>query len=125
MATSLLPDSELIKQAWACKCPKCGQGDLYKDRIQPTINEKCSSCGMALSEHDCGDGAAVFLIFVLGFLLVPAALLLQKLAEPPLWLHIIVWSIVTVGLTVLAMRPLKAYIIALQFKHRPGSWKDS
>ena len=58
MATSLLPDSELIKQAWACKCPKCGQGDLYKDRIQPTINEKCSSCGMALSEHDCGDGAS-------------------------------------------------------------------
>lgn len=79
---------------------------------------------MALSEHDCGDGAAVFLIFVLGFLLVPAALLLQKYAAPPLWVHGVLWSIITIGLTILAIKPLKAYIIALQFKHRPGSWDD-
>jgi uncharacterized protein (DUF983 family) len=42
----------------------------------------------------------------------------ETLFEPPLWLHAIVWSIVILGGTMALLRPLKATMVALQFRHR-------
>lgn len=122
--SSPVPDVNLIRQAWSCRCPRCGIGSLYREGfLNINLNESCSSCGLKLSKSDSADGPAVFLIFILGFLLVPAALLLEWAVSPPLWLHVIVWGIVALGLTLGSLRPIKAYIIALQFKHRPESWE--
>ncbi|MCC7305863.1 MAG: DUF983 domain-containing protein [Alphaproteobacteria bacterium] len=118
----MLPDKALLDIAWACKCPKCGQGDLYKPGLTLSLRDHCESCGLDLSRNDSADGPAVFLIFILGFLLVPLALLLEVLTHPPLWVHVILWSSLALGVTLGSIRPLKAYIIALQFKHRPGDW---
>ena len=76
-----------LKTALACKCPQCGAGDLYVSRYTLTIRENCSVCGLELSENDNGDGPAVFLIFILGFLLVPMALIFEVVFSPPLWVH--------------------------------------
>lgn len=77
-----------------------------------------------LARNDSGDGPAVFLIFALGFLLVPLALFVETLFAPPLWVHAVLWTVVALGLTIGALRPLKSYVIALQFKHRPGDWTE-
>ena len=42
----------------------------------------------------------------------------------PLWIHAVLWSIVALGVTIGALRPLKAFIIGLQFKHRASDWKQ-
>jgi uncharacterized protein (DUF983 family) len=104
------------------KCPRCGIGDLYNPGLTLTVRDVCAHCGLALARNDSADGPAVFLIFVLGFLLVPAALILETVFAPPLWVHVVVWSAVALGATIGAMRPLKAYVIALQFKHRASDW---
>lgn len=119
-----LPDSSLIRLGLACKCPKCGEGSLYASRFSLDVRKTCPVCGLELGRHDAGDGAVVFLIFILGFLLVPLALAFEWLASPPLWVHAVLWGTVALAITLGAMRPLKAYIIALQFKHRPGDWAD-
>ena len=62
------------------------------------------------------------MIFVLGFLLVPAALLFDTLVEPPLWVHAALWGVVALGLCIGALKPLKSYIIYLQYKHRKSDW---
>ncbi|MFN3700555.1 MAG: DUF983 domain-containing protein [Alphaproteobacteria bacterium] len=117
---SLWPDSNVLKTGWRCKCPRCQIGDLYESGFMAmTIRAHCAHCGLKLSDHDCADGPAVFLIFVLGFSLVPLALLLDALVVIPLWVHGVVWSIVALGATLGSLRPLKAYIIALQYKHLP------
>lgn len=85
--------------------------------------DACPACHLDYTRIDAADGPAVFLIFILGFLLVPAALLLEWLLEPPLWLHVALWGVIALGATLGALKPLKAYIIALQFKHRPGDWE--
>lgn len=119
--TSVLPDPGPLRIALTCKCPRCGQGDLYKPGfLNANVNEVCATCGFPLGKNDSADGPAVLMIFVLGALLVPLALLLEFTLAPPLWLHVVLWGIVAVGLTLWALRPLKAYVIALQFKHRPG-----
>lgn len=122
MSVNLVPDMRLIRLAWACKCPKCEQGNLFNPGLAQGLRDKCERCGLDLAAHDIGDGPAVFLIFILGFTLVPAAVLFEHIFEPALWVHGIVWTITALTLTLGSLRPLKAYIIALQYKHRPGEW---
>ncbi len=120
--TSPLPDTNLIRLGLTCKCPKCGQGDLYKSRFSLTVRDRCDVCGLAIGKNDSADGPAVFLMFILGFLLVPLAYFLEVLASPPLWVHGVVWGFVALLITLGTLRPLKAYVIALQYKHRPDDW---
>jgi len=53
---------------------------------------------------------------------MPLALIIDHVFSPPLWLLGIIFGTLALGLTLGALRPLKAYVIALQFKHRPGVW---
>ncbi len=115
-------DTTLICRAAGSLCPRCGQAKIYKSRFDLAVRETCPSCGLALARNDSADGPAVFLIFILGALLVPAALLLEVLVQPPLWVHAVLWTAVALFLVLGTLRPLKAYVIALQFKHRPGDW---
>ena len=121
---SIAPDTQLIREAWACKCPRCKTGNLFHPGFaNVAVKDRCEECGLNLSKNDSADGPAVFLIFILGFLIVPLALWLDAAVTPPVWVHAIIWTIVSLGLTLGTLRPIKAYIIALQFKHRPGDWE--
>lgn len=116
-------DKQAFALAIACKCPKCGQGNLYPPGFNLAVVSFCPVCGLKLGDNDSADGPAVFLIFILGFLLVPLAILFENLFAPPLWLHAVLWGSVALGATIGLLRPLKAYVIALQFKHRAGDWE--
>ena len=99
-----------------CKCPRCGRGALFDGYL--TVAERCSACGMDLRKADSGDGPAVFIIFILGFLIVPPALIFEALVAPPLWLHMVIWPpLVVIGALAL-LRPMKGLMIALQFHHK-------
>lgn len=105
-----------------CACPRCGRGKLYRGYL--TVAERCDACGLDLAKHDSGDGPAVFLIFILGFVVVPIALWVSMTVDWPLWLHAIVWSIVVLGMTLGMLRPAKAYVIALQYRYRRSELED-
>lgn len=115
-------DSSIIKRAMACRCPKCDIGKLYKEGLTLDLQDHCTNCGLDFTKNDSADGPAVFLIFVLGFMLVPLALLLEVIVEPPLWVHGVLWSVIALALTIGSLKPLKSIVIHLQFKHRPGDW---
>ncbi|WP_282607547.1 DUF983 domain-containing protein [Pelagibius sp. Alg239-R121] len=105
-----------VKTGLACRCPRCGQGKLFDGFL--TVAKSCSVCGVDLEKSDSGDGPAVFIIFILGFLVVPMALLLEAKAEPPMWVHMAIWPAVILGGAIGLLRPLKGLMIALQFKHK-------
>lgn len=115
-------EPSFIINGWGCKCPQCHEGDLYKSRFDLTLRNTCDVCGLDLAKNDSADGPAVFLIFFLGALIVPLALLADHLYTWPVWLHGLIWGILTLLLILVTLRPVKAYIIALQFKHRPRDW---
>lgn len=117
-----LIDSNIVHIGWRCLCPQCQKTSIYKPGLTLELKDKCDQCGLDLQQNDSADGPAVFLIFILGFLLVPLAIALDFWISPPLWVHAVLWSIVSVILTLGSLRPIKAYIIALQFKHRPQDW---
>jgi uncharacterized protein (DUF983 family) len=82
------------------------------------VFDQCASCHVNLGQYEAGDGAAVFLIFVLGFLLIPLAWFFEIWIEPPLWVHVVLWGFVGLSLVILIMPRVKAYIILLEYRHR-------
>lgn len=102
--------------ALAGRCPQCGKGRLFDGFL--AVAPRCTSCGLDLSKHDSGDGPAVFVILILGFIVVGLALWVELAYEPPFWLHLVLWLPLIVILGLGMLRPLKAGLIALQYKHR-------
>jgi uncharacterized protein (DUF983 family) len=102
------------------RCPVCRKGKLFRSWSM-TVTDKCAECGAELGAHDVGDGASVFLIFILGFTLVPAALAVDHFLKPPGWVHGLLWPVVALALVAVLMPAVKAYIILLEFRHRRGS----
>ena len=49
---------------------------------------------------------------------VGLALITEVRYAPPVWLHLLLWLPLTMILVLALMRPLKAMLIALQYKHR-------
>lgn len=112
----------LCKTAWQQKCPHCQTQPIFKSFWSLETPEKCSQCGFTIGEHDSGDGPAVFLSFILGFSVIPVALVVALNTDWPLWVHTLIWSPVILLLSVGLLKPSKAITIALQYKHRPRDW---
>ncbi len=70
-----------------------------------------------MSAQDAGDGPAVFVILVLGFIVVGLAALVEIQFSPPLWVHLLLWTPLILGGAIAMLRPLKAGLIALQYRH--------
>ena len=106
----------VLQAALRCRCPRCGKGPVFQGLL--TVRDRCPVCGLDLREHDTGDGPTVLVIFVLGTIVVGLAFWVEFTFEPPLWVHAVLWPAVTVPLAIALMRPMKAGLIALQYKHR-------
>lgn len=102
--------------ALTCRCPRCGEGRLYDGVL--AVRPACEVCGLDLRAHDTGDGPAVLVMLVLGAIVVGLAFWVEFRFNPPLWLHAVLWPVVTLPLAILMMRPMKAALVALQFRHR-------
>lgn len=102
----------------SCQCPQCGEGRLFKGPFSLDVREHCESCGLQFAFVDSGDGPAVFAIMILGFLVLGLALIVEFNFSPPLWVHMAIWTPVTLGVALGLLRPLKGLMIALQFKHK-------
>ena len=96
-------------------CPECGKGHLFQGFL--TLAKKCDACGLDFSFADAGDGPAVFVILIVGFLIVGAALLVEVNYEPPLWVHAVLWPPLLLILALGLLRILKAGLVALQHRN--------
>ena len=105
----------LLRSGLGCKCPRCGRGRLFSGYL--TLADKGDLCGLNFEGQDAGDGPAVFIILILGFFVVGMAVLFEVVVAPPMWLHLLLWSPVTIGGSIGLLRPFKAVMIALQYKH--------
>jgi uncharacterized protein (DUF983 family) len=80
----------------SCRCPRCGKGKLFQGFL--SLRPRCDACGLEYDFADAGDGPAVFIILLAGFVVVACALI--------------------VAVTLLPLRPMKGLMIALQYHHK-------
>jgi uncharacterized protein (DUF983 family) len=100
----------------AGRCPACGCGALFSSSL--TLAPRCNVCGLDYSFADSGDGPAVFVILVTGFIVVGAALFVEMAYAPPYWVHALLWGPLAILLPLLLLRSFKGVLIALQYKHK-------
>ena len=100
----------------SCRCPRCGSGKLFQGFL--TLRPGCEVCGLDYGFADSGDGPAVFIMFLAGFIVVGAALVTEVLYQPPFWVHAVLWLPLILIVTLGPLRPMKGLLIALQYHHK-------
>jgi len=97
-------------------CPRCAAPSLYKGLA--SFQPACRACGLDYFSFNVGDGPAAFLIFGIGGLITALAIWLELAAEPPFWVHVLLWLPLTVVAVVGALRVSKGLLLALEYRHR-------
>jgi len=105
------------------RCPNCGQGALWTGFL--TVAPSCSVCQWPLAEADTGEGPAVFVILIVGFIVVFAALFTEIAIHPPIWLHLILWLPLATLLSLALLRPAKGLMLAASMKGRIERERDA
>ena len=98
------------------RCPRCGKGHVFRGFL--SLRPVCEVCGLDLAFADTGDGPAFFVMSIVGIVVVALALWVEFTFEPPIWLHLVLWSALSVLLSVALVRPLKGLMVALQYHHK-------
>jgi uncharacterized protein (DUF983 family) len=110
------PRASLAVAGLGCRCPRCGEGALFEGYL--TVRPRCGVCGLSFAGHDTADGPAFFIMMPLSIVTAVLALLLEVFVRPPMWVHMLVWPVFIVVLAGFALRPVKATMVALQYRFR-------
>ena len=98
------------------RCPRCGEGRLFDGFLKTAPG--CRACGLDYGFADSGDGPAVFIMMIVGFLIVGLVLFVELKFQPPIWLHMVLWLPLTVIVALGLLRPMKGLMIALQYANK-------
>lgn len=101
--------------ALGCRCPRCGRGSLFRGLL--AVRPACNACSLNFRACDTGDGAVSGLILVFGAAIAGMVFWVDRF-HPSAWVHAMLWPVVAVPLAIGLMRPLKAALIAQQYRHR-------
>lgn len=94
-------------------CPRCGAQTLFAGvaRFAP----RCRACGLDFSSFNVGDGPAAFLTLGVGALVTLLAVMLELGAEPPFWVHLLLWPALTLACVLGGLRIAKAGLLAAEY----------
>ncbi|MBC8339887.1 MAG: DUF983 domain-containing protein [Rhodospirillales bacterium] len=84
------------------RCPNCGKGHIYGRYIKPA--DCCHTCQEPLAHIRTDDFAPWLTIILMGHLLVPTIYGIERMYQPPLWVHASVGGPLII-LLVLALLP--------------------
>lgn len=96
-------------------CPRCGKAPIFQRLI--VFLPRCPACGLDMAQFNIGDGAASFLILIVGAIVTGLAMWLELTRSPPWYVHVMLWLPLTVVLSLGLMRLVKGLLLALEFRH--------
>ncbi len=97
-------------------CPRCGNAPLFASFL--SFAPRCRACGLDYQGFNVGDGPAAFLTLGIGALVTLLAVMLELAAEPPFWVHVVMWLPLTALLVIVSLRFAKAGLLGLEYRHR-------
>ncbi|MDI1296224.1 MAG: DUF983 domain-containing protein [bacterium] len=106
----------LIADAARGACPQCGARTLFEGPLR--FAPSCRACGLDLTQFNVGDGPAAFLTLIIGAIMVVLALVVELKVHPPLWLHILLWTPLTIAAVVGSLRVAKAMLLTLEYRNK-------
>ena len=100
-----------LKRGLAGLCPVCGQAALFQGYLR--VRSACPHCAAPLGRVRADDAPPYFTILVVGHIVVPGMLLLERAASPPLWAQTAIWVPLTLVLTLALLRPIKGATVGV------------
>lgn len=105
-----------LLRGWRGRCPRCGGRGLFSGFLK--MSNQCPSCALVLQPYRADDAPAYFTILVVGHVIVPMVLLLERYGQqPPLWFHALLWLPLSVVLALYLLPHIKGSVIALLWVH--------
>ena len=105
-----------IKRGFAGACPHCGQGRIFGKYLK--VLPECSQCGEDLSHHRADDLPAYIVLFLVGHIVVGTLMGTDPEGVWPIWIHMILWPLMTLFLSLALLQPVKGAVVGLQWALR-------
>lgn len=106
----------ILHAALLSRCPRCGNASLFDGAVR--FAGHCRACALDFRQFNVGDGPAAFLILVVGGIITTLAVVLQIKAEPPFWVHVLLWVPLTILAVVACLRVSKAALLILEYRNQ-------
>jgi uncharacterized protein (DUF983 family) len=100
-----------MRRGFALRCPRCGIGHIFRAylKVRPT----CDNCGLELHRQRADDAPPYFTILIVGHIVIPAMLIMQKMDDPSNLLLTVIFVPLTLFLSIGLIRPIKGAIVGL------------
>jgi uncharacterized protein (DUF983 family) len=104
------------------RCPVCGEGKVFDGYLR--VVKECPNCQAPLGSLRADDAPPYFTIFIVGHLLLPPILWVERVYQPAMWIHMVVWLPLIAIVTTLMLRPVKGATVGLMSRLGFGPPKD-
>ena len=94
-------------------CPACGTGTLYSRYLK--VNDTCPNCNEELHHQRADDAPPYITIFIVGHIVIPGILVLEKLYAPATWVHLLIWIPLLLVLSLTILPRVKGLFVGLQW----------
>lgn len=95
------------------RCPACGEGRLFRAYLK--VADACPACGEELHHHRADDAPPYFTIVIVGHVVVPLVLTVERIFAPAIWLQAVGWTALTLAMAVAILPMVKGGLIGLQW----------
>jgi uncharacterized protein (DUF983 family) len=114
---------EAIWRGLRGRCPACGRGRLFASFLKQV--ESCHGCREPLGHLRSDDAAPWLTILVVGHIVVPVMLSVERYSAWPTWLAMTVWPLFALALTLVVLPRAKGALLSVIWATRaPGSERD-
>lgn len=96
------------------RCPHCGIGKLFKSYLKQV--DACHDCGAAYGHIRADDGPAWLTILLVGHIIVPLVVEFEKDSTWPMWIPMLIWPAVALGLSLILLPLAKALFITILWR---------
>ena len=110
------PLGRSVMRGLKCKCPHCGNGRLFRAFIKPV--DACGACGEDYTPQRADDLPAYIVVVIVGHIMVGGFLSTEMMFQLPGWVHLAIWTPVTILSSLLLLQPVKGGVIGLQWALR-------
>jgi uncharacterized protein (DUF983 family) len=106
------------------RCPSCGQGKIFYRYLK--VNDKCPVCNEELFHQRADDAPPYMTIFVVGHIIGASMLIVEgRWPDAPLWIHLAIWPLLTIILSLVLLPMIKGALIAYQWALRMHGFDDA
>lgn len=79
------------------------------------VRGDCAACGLDLGSYRSDDAPPYFTILIVGHIVGPLMLIAEQQAQPPEWLHALLWVPLTLFLTLTLLPRIKGAVVGWQW----------